>query len=229
MASNPQYADSTAYAGKFRQLHSRALASVRAKVQQVLRHGRGAVHAAIQEAKAGGRRAAGRERRHAQGARQQRRHALRGHAARRLGAVRAGGVLQRPRQRRPGGGRGDGAAVRALPRRGRARAQGCVLLPDSCLNPCTYGELDRGAAIAPGLLAGVAARAARAEYGVLLADCVRAYHDVRLGLVRDITAQRIASYAHEPLPSLTRSGCSYLMQARFWCVRYLPVLSSTWA
>ena len=70
----------------------------------------------------------------------------------------------------------------------------------------------RGPPPSAGLLAGVAARAARPEYGVLLADCVRAYHDARLGLVRDITAQRIASYAHEPLPSLTRSGCSYLMQ-----------------
>ena len=38
VASNPQYADSTAYAGKFRQLHGRALATVRAKVQQVMRH-----------------------------------------------------------------------------------------------------------------------------------------------------------------------------------------------
>ncbi len=38
VASNPQYADSTAYASKFRQLHGRALATVRAKVQQVMRH-----------------------------------------------------------------------------------------------------------------------------------------------------------------------------------------------
>ena len=38
VTSNPQYADSTAYAGKFRQLHARAMAAVRSKVQQVLRH-----------------------------------------------------------------------------------------------------------------------------------------------------------------------------------------------
>ncbi len=38
ITSNPQYADSAAYAGKFRQLQARAMAAVRAKVQQVLRH-----------------------------------------------------------------------------------------------------------------------------------------------------------------------------------------------
>lgn len=38
VTSHPQYADSSAYAGRFRQLHSRALGSVRARVQAVLRH-----------------------------------------------------------------------------------------------------------------------------------------------------------------------------------------------
>lgn len=38
ISSNPQYADSAAYAGKFRQLQARAMAAVRSKVQQVLRH-----------------------------------------------------------------------------------------------------------------------------------------------------------------------------------------------
>ena len=63
-----------------------------------------------------------------------------------------------------------------------------------------------------GLLAGVALRAKRPEYAQLLADCQRVYCEVRLGLVAEITADRIAEYAREPLPSLTRSGCSYLMQ-----------------
>ena len=35
---------------------------------------------------------------------------------------------------------------------------------------------------------------------------------VRLGLVAGVTAQRIATYAKEPLPQRTRSGCAYLMQ-----------------
>ena len=37
MSSNPQYADSSTYAGKFRQLQARAMATMRSKVQQVLR------------------------------------------------------------------------------------------------------------------------------------------------------------------------------------------------
>ena len=64
-----------------------------------------------------------------------------------------------------------------------------------------------------GLLAGLAARGARPEYGQLLEDCQRLYCEVRLGLVAGVTAQRIAAYAREPLPQRTRSGCAYLMQA----------------
>lgn len=60
----------------------------------------------------------------------------------------------------------------------------------------------------------MAARAKRPEYAQLLTDCQRVYCEVRLGLVAEITADRIAEYAREPLPSLTRSGCSYLMQVR---------------
>lgn len=65
-----------------------------------------------------------------------------------------------------------------------------------------------------GLLAGVAARAQRREYMQLLADCQRVYCEMRLLLVADVVAARMADYSREPLPSLTRSGCSYLMQAR---------------
>ena len=64
-----------------------------------------------------------------------------------------------------------------------------------------------------GLLAGVAARAQRREYMQLLADCQRGYCEVRLQLVADVVGARMAEYAREPLPALTRSGCSYLMQA----------------
>lgn len=66
--------------------------------------------------------------------------------------------------------------------------------------------------VCSGLLAGVAARAKRPEYAQLLADCQRLYCEVRLGLVSEIVTERIADFAREPLPSLTRSGCSYLMQ-----------------
>ena len=38
VSSNPQYADSAAYAGRFRALQARALSSLRSRVQSVLRH-----------------------------------------------------------------------------------------------------------------------------------------------------------------------------------------------
>ena len=63
-----------------------------------------------------------------------------------------------------------------------------------------------------GLMAGVAARAQRREYMQLLSDCQRLYCEARLALVADVVAMRMAEYMREPLPSLTRCGCSYLMQ-----------------
>ena len=63
-----------------------------------------------------------------------------------------------------------------------------------------------------GLLAGVAAKGQRREHMQLLADCQRVYCEARLMLVADVVAARMAEYCREPLPSLTRSGCSYLMQ-----------------
>lgn len=74
-----------------------------------------------------------------------------------------------------------------------------------------------------GLLAGVAARAQRREYMQLLADCQRVYCEARLSLVAEVVAARMADYAREALPSLTRSGCSYLMQV---CRR--PYASVRW-
>ena len=58
----------------------------------------------------------------------------------------------------------------------------------------------------------MAARAQRREYMQLLADCQRVYCEARLSLVAEVVAVRMAEYAREALPSLTRSGCSYLMQ-----------------
>ncbi len=58
----------------------------------------------------------------------------------------------------------------------------------------------------------MAARAQQREYTQLLADCQRVYCEARLSLVGEVVATRMAEYAREALPSLTRSGCSYLMQ-----------------
>ena len=65
-----------------------------------------------------------------------------------------------------------------------------------------------------GLLHGIEVRATRPEYGQLLGDCQRAYCAARLALVGGVTRARMAAFAREPLPTLTRSGCAYLMQAR---------------
>ncbi|KAK9845860.1 hypothetical protein WJX81_004499 [Elliptochloris bilobata] len=51
VSSNPQYADSTAYAGRFRALQARALASLRSRVQIVLRHAAEQVQQAMREAR----------------------------------------------------------------------------------------------------------------------------------------------------------------------------------
>ncbi|KAJ4968835.1 hypothetical protein NE237_015536 [Protea cynaroides] len=63
------------------------------------------------------------------------------------------------------------------------------------------------------LLEEIESRSSRKEYAQLLAECHRLYCEQRLSLVRGIVHQRISEYAKkEALPSLTRSGCAYLMQ-----------------
>lgn len=63
-----------------------------------------------------------------------------------------------------------------------------------------------------GLLQGVEARSQRPEYARLLAECQAQYCEARLGLVAPVVRQRVAAFAIQPLPSLTRTGCAYLMQ-----------------
>lgn len=56
-------------------------------------------------------------------------------------------------------------------------------------------------------------RSSRKEYSDVLADCHRLYCEQRLSLVKGTVQQRISEFAKkEALPSLTRSGCAYLMQ-----------------
>ncbi|XP_062161819.1 conserved oligomeric Golgi complex subunit 3 [Alnus glutinosa] len=63
------------------------------------------------------------------------------------------------------------------------------------------------------LLEEIESRSSRKEYVQLLAECHRLYCEQRLSLVRGIVHQRISEFAKkEALPSLTRSGCAYLMQ-----------------
>ncbi|KAK4391914.1 Conserved oligomeric Golgi complex subunit [Sesamum angolense] len=62
----------------------------------------------------------------------------------------------------------------------------------------------------------IESRKPRKEYVQLLTECHKLYCEQRLSLVRGIAHQRISEFAKkEALPSLTRSGCAYLMQRMF--------------
>ncbi|XP_010537514.1 PREDICTED: conserved oligomeric Golgi complex subunit 3 isoform X2 [Tarenaya hassleriana] len=59
----------------------------------------------------------------------------------------------------------------------------------------------------------IESRSSRKEYVQILSECHRLYCEQRLSLVKGIVHQRITEFARkEALPSLTRSGCAYLMQ-----------------
>ncbi|XP_012451198.1 conserved oligomeric Golgi complex subunit 3 [Gossypium raimondii] len=59
----------------------------------------------------------------------------------------------------------------------------------------------------------IESRASRKEYVHILAECHKLYCEQRLSLIKGIAHQRISEFAKkEGLPSLTRSGCAYLMQ-----------------
>ncbi|XP_027176832.1 conserved oligomeric Golgi complex subunit 3 [Coffea eugenioides] len=56
-------------------------------------------------------------------------------------------------------------------------------------------------------------RRPRKEYIQILAECHKLYCEQRLSLVKGIVQQRVSEFSKkEELPSLTRSGCAYLMQ-----------------
>ncbi|KAL0533460.1 hypothetical protein IC582_030300 [Cucumis melo] len=59
----------------------------------------------------------------------------------------------------------------------------------------------------------IESRSTRKEYTEILAECHRLYCEQRLSLIKNIVHQRISEFSKkEALPSLTRSGCGYLMQ-----------------
>ncbi|XP_019443675.1 PREDICTED: conserved oligomeric Golgi complex subunit 3 [Lupinus angustifolius] len=63
------------------------------------------------------------------------------------------------------------------------------------------------------LLEEIESRSSRKEYGQILVECHRLYCEQRLSLIRGIVQRRISEFAKkESLPSLTRSGCAYLIQ-----------------
>ncbi|XP_020593355.1 conserved oligomeric Golgi complex subunit 3 [Phalaenopsis equestris] len=63
------------------------------------------------------------------------------------------------------------------------------------------------------ILEEIESRSSRKEYAQILIECHSMYCEQRLSLVKSIVQQRISEFAKkEALPSLTRSGCAYLMQ-----------------
>ncbi|KAJ6799528.1 conserved oligomeric Golgi complex subunit 3-like [Iris pallida] len=59
----------------------------------------------------------------------------------------------------------------------------------------------------------IESRSTRKEYIQILTECHRLYCEQRLSLIKGIMQHRITEFAKkEALPSLTRSGCAYLMQ-----------------
>ncbi|CAK7352282.1 unnamed protein product [Dovyalis caffra] len=63
------------------------------------------------------------------------------------------------------------------------------------------------------ILEEIESRSARTEYVQILVECHKLYCEQRLSLVKGIVHQRISEFSKkEALPSLTRSGCAYLMQ-----------------
>nr|GMC77330.1 conserved oligomeric Golgi complex subunit 3 isoform X1 [Ipomoea batatas] len=62
----------------------------------------------------------------------------------------------------------------------------------------------------------IESRTPRKEYVQILEECHKLYCEQRLSLIRSIVQQRISEFSKkEALPSLTRSGCAYLMQRIF--------------
>nr|CAD1827339.1 unnamed protein product [Ananas comosus var. bracteatus] len=63
------------------------------------------------------------------------------------------------------------------------------------------------------VLGEIESRSSRKEYVQILSECHKLYCEQRLYLVKGIVQQRISEFAKkEALPSLTRSGCAYLME-----------------
>ncbi|KAJ1295307.1 hypothetical protein BS78_01G214000 [Paspalum vaginatum] len=64
------------------------------------------------------------------------------------------------------------------------------------------------------ILSEVESRSSRKEYAQILSECHSLFCEQRLYLIRGMVQQRISEFARtEALPSLTRSGCAYLMEA----------------
>ncbi|VFQ92552.1 unnamed protein product [Cuscuta campestris] len=77
----------------------------------------------------------------------------------------------------------------------------------------TYVRFKAAANELKSVLEEIESRTPRKEYVQILEECHKVYCDQRLSLIKNIVQQRITEFSKkETLPSLTRSGCAYLMQ-----------------
>lgn len=92
-------------------------------------------------------------------------------------------------------------------------AHGKTTLSEAAETSVLYVRFKAGANEIKPLMEEIEGRASRKEYAQILADCHSLYCEQRLSLVRGVVRQRITDYSkNEPLTSLTRQGCAYLMQ-----------------
>ncbi|XVE97818.1 hypothetical protein REPUB_Repub03eG0051700 [Reevesia pubescens] len=76
-----------------------------------------------------------------------------------------------------------------------------------------YVRFEAAASELKPVLEEIESRTSRKEYLHILAECHKLYCEQRLSLIKGIVHLRISEFAKkEGLPSLTRSGCAYLMQ-----------------
>eukprot|EP01018_Ginkgo_biloba_P033824 Gb_40519 [translate_table: standard] len=95
----------------------------------------------------------------------------------------------------------------------RESANGKTAISEGAETSVLYVRFKAAANEMKPLMEEIESRSSRKEYAQILADCHTLYCEQRLSLVKGIVHHRISEYAKkEPLSSLTRSGCAYLMQ-----------------
>lgn len=215
----PQYADSSTYMAKFRQLQARAMGAVRTKVQQVLKHAAQQVQVAVQEAAAAG---GGSAPAAASGAKP---------AALAEGAE-VSLLYVRFRAAAEPSLKGVGVWLRNVEvcagLRVWVRVSGLIIYKKSGPSTCicsTHHFLGYLCALhspfssphpffRTGLFHEIEGRCMRPEYQRLLEECQTLYCQARLQLISPFVQQRVEALAAQALPLLARNGCEHLLRVR---------------
>ncbi|KAJ3677133.1 hypothetical protein LUZ60_002857 [Juncus effusus] len=95
----------------------------------------------------------------------------------------------------------------------KANASGKAVISEGVEESIIYVRFKAAASELKPILGEIEGRASRKEYSQILSECHKLYCEQRLNLIKGIVQQRVSEFAKkEPLTSLTRSGCAYLMQ-----------------